>query len=105
MTTTEATACTPIRYQLTDLGLRELAAYTHTLTARMNAVLAIHSPCHDDQSEPYDCLFGHGPILWDYDEPRTAPECVHCSYDDRRFPYPCPTALAAGAQPEGAPHR
>jgi hypothetical protein len=68
-------------------------------TARISAALAIHTPCHTAQSEPFACMYCH----WD-DEGRPDGQpavCLSCTYDDRTVTYPCPTALALGVTTEG----
>jgi hypothetical protein len=64
------------------------------------AAFAIHHPCHTADTEPYGCEHGHqgfdedtGSISGVPDQPA---ECMACTYDDRTYTWPCPTAQALG---------
>jgi len=76
------------------------AAITVDLETQRAAALAIHRPCHTADTEPYGCQHGHqgfdentGAISGVPDQPA---ECMACTYDDRTYAYPCPTAQALG---------
>jgi len=73
--------------------------YTRAAEQRA-AALAIHRPCHTADTEPYGCQHGHqgfdedtGSISGVPDQPA---ECMACTYDDRTYVWPCPTAQALG---------
>jgi hypothetical protein len=58
---------------------------------RVDAVLAIHAPCHTAETGPYGCQFGH----WDVDTgvPDEPAVCIACG-GEWHVVYPCPTAAA-----------
>ena len=70
---------------------------------RIAAALTIHAPCHTATTKPWDCS-RHA----DLDRnglPSGEADCVDCiDCSENPIPYPCPTALALGVLPEGAPN-
>jgi hypothetical protein len=80
-------------------------ACVQELQAHINAALAIHRPCHTDQTPPWKCERSHYGDMTVTDEqlgkatePAVCIDCIDVWQD--RVPWPCPTARALGALPD-----